>query len=76
MEGSEQHHTTGLKVESPSEKEVRVDQGLKEHLEKISGRRDIQSGTLLIDIWQAGTEESQMQRNCQWHVKKLSKACI
>ena len=33
-EGSEQHQTIGLKAESPWEKMVRVDQGLKEHMEK------------------------------------------
>ena len=45
------------------EKEVRL---TKEHVSKISGRRDAQGGTQLTLNYPAGTGKSQIERDCQW----------
>ena len=33
---------------------------------KISGRRDVKGGTPLAHTWSDGTDQSQMEKHCQW----------
>ena len=64
-EGSEQHHTTGLKMESPKGKGGVVDQGTPgENQLKMRCPR----GTQLAHTCSDGTEQSQMEGDCQWPI--------